>query len=142
MNANLMTKVIEMTKAESKAAGRVGTDAFADLAKLREAYPDFRIEIRTTKSKDGMKGLTVSYMEKYILDHDDEDGTIMAEFRVLRGQEENGKKDDFRKPVSYGELKLWFLAHYPQLETMAKVDEIMARAKDARNKHKLAHKAA
>ena len=38
MKANIMCKVIEMTKVEAKKAGIVGTAEFDQLKELREAY--------------------------------------------------------------------------------------------------------
>ena len=141
MKAIIGTKVIEMNKTEAKAAGRFNSEEFKELSALRDAYPDFRIVIKTTKSKDNMKGLTVKYMEKYISTHDDDDGTIMAEFRVLRGLDEEGNVSEIADAVSYGELKMWFLSVYPEAERL-EVSEILAKAKAAREAQKAARKAA
>ncbi len=142
MRAKFGMKVIEMNKTEAKAAGQVGTREFEELAELRAAYPGFRVVIKTTKSKDNMKGLTVPYMEKYIKAHDDEDGAIMMEFFALRGLDESGNKLEVAQPVSYGELKLWFLSKYPEVEHLEKVNEILAKAKAAREAQKAAKKVA
>lgn len=141
MKAIIDAKVIEMNKTEAKAAGRFNSEEFKELSALRSAYPDFRIVIKATKSKDNMKGLTVKYMEKYISTHDDEDGTIMAEFRVLRGLDEEGKTSEIADAVSYGELKMWFLSVYPEAERL-EVNEILAKAKKIREAQKTARKAA
>ena len=141
MKAIIGAKVIEMNKTEAKAAGRYNSEEFKELNALRVAYPDFRIVIKTTKSKDNMSGLTVSYMEKYISTHDDEDGTIMSEFRTLRGLDENGNKSEIADSVSYGELKMWFLSVYPEAERF-EVSEILAKARAAREAQKAARKAA
>ena len=141
MKAIIGTKVIEMNKTEAKAAGRFNSEEFKELSALRTAYPDFRIVIKATKSKDNMKGLDIQFMEKYISSHDDEDGTIMSEFRLLRGLDENGYKLEIVEPASYGELKMWFLSKYPELERYD-VNEILEKAKKAREAQKAAHKAA
>ena len=78
MKANIMCKVIEMTKVEAKKAGIVGTAEFDQLKELREAYPTFRIEVKASKSKSTMKGLTIPYMKKYIEAHDDAEKTNMT----------------------------------------------------------------
>lgn len=133
MNANMMKKVIEMNKAEAKAAGRVGTSEFEELAELRDAYPGFRVVIKTTKSKDNMKGLTVSYMEKYIKAHDDDDGTILKEFYTLRGLDAAGNAIEFAPAATYGELKMWFLDTYPEVADLNKgVDEILKKVRKNR----------
>ena len=141
MKAIIEAKAIEMNKTEAKAAGRFNSEAFKELAELRAAFPDFRIVVKSTKSKDNMKGLTVSYMEKYISSHDDEDGTIMSEFQMLRGLDEDGNESEIAEAVSYGELKMWFLSKYPEAERF-EVSEILAKAKKAREEQKAARKAA
>ena len=133
MNANFVTKVIEMSKAEAKAAGKVNSNEFAELNTLRAAYPNFRIVIRASKSKDSMKGLDAHYMERYIKAHDDAENTILKEFYTLRGLDENGAKKDLAQAVSYGELKMWFLATYPEVEKMNEaVNTILEQAKAKR----------
>ena len=140
MKANLMKKTIEMSKAEAKAAGRVNTDEFMELAELRAACPGFRIVVKTTKSKDTLKGLTFDYMEKYIKSHDDEDGSIMMEFYTLRGLDENRNKIELTKPAAYAAMKKWFLSKYPEVEHTDKVNEILARAKANREAQKAVKK--
>ncbi len=138
MNANITTSTIYMTKTEAKAAGKVGTDAFKELKALRAEYPTFRIEVKGTKSKDTMKGLTADYMEKFIeariaKNEDEADMDNLQVFYTLRGRDEEGNKVDFAPVVSYGELKMWFLTQYPEVEEMTKtVDDILAQAKAKR----------
>lgn len=143
MKANIEAMVIEMSKAESKAVGKVNSNEFKELADLRAAYPNFRIVIRASKRKDSMKGLTVAYMEKFIKAHDDEDGTILMEFYTLRGLDENGNKVDFTIPAPYGQLKLWFLSKYPTVGQMTEtVNRVIEQAKKNREAQKAAKQAA
>ena len=146
MNANFEKKTIEMTKTEAKAAGKFGTTAFDELAGLRAVYPTFRIVVKASKSNDNMKGLTVDYMKKYIEKHDDEDGSNMKIFNRLRGLNEDGtvkEEKDFARVATYGELKMWFLDTYPEVENMNKtVDDILAKAKKNREAKRQAAKAA
>lgn len=138
MNANITTSTIYMNKTEAKAAGKVNSPEFIELNALRAAYPDFRIEVKTTKSKDSMKGLTAEYMEKFIearieKNEDEVDMTNLQTFYILRGRDEEGNKVALAPVVSYGELKQWFLAQYPEVEEMTKtVDDILAKAKAKR----------
>ena len=46
MNANLMTKKIEMSKNEAKAAGKIGTPEFEELKNYMAMYPGFEIQIK------------------------------------------------------------------------------------------------
>jgi len=143
MKAIIGKKVIEMNKAEAKAAGIYGSATFEELKALRAEFPGFRIEVKASKSKDNMKGLSVPYMKNYIVKHDDEDGTNMAIFNQLRGLDDTGNKVEFARVASYGELKMWFLDTYPEVEDMNKtVDDILAKAKKNREAKRLAAKQA
>lgn len=143
MYANFEKRTIEMTKAESKAAGKVGTTEYETLKELRSENPGFRIVIKASKSRDNMKGLTVAYMKKYIEAHDDEDHSILKKFYSLRGLDENGEEIALARVASYGELKMWFLDTYPEIEDMNKtVDDILERAKKSREAKRQAAKAA
>ena len=46
MNANLMTKKIEMSKSEAKEAGKLNTEKFHELHQLMAAYPGFEVQIK------------------------------------------------------------------------------------------------
>ena len=143
MYANIPSATIILNKTEAKAAGKVNSPEFEELNALRAAYPTFRIVIKATKSKDSMKGLDTNYMKKYIQAHDDEDGTNMRIFNQLRGIYEDGATE-FARVATYGELKMWFLDTYPEVEDMNKaVNDILAKAKKNREaKRQAAAKAA
>ena len=133
MFANYEKKIIEMTKNESKAAGKINTPEYETLKELRSENPGFRIVIKATKSRDNMKGLDANYMEKYIKAHDDEEHTALKEFYSLRGLDENGKKIDFAPVAPYGTLKQWFLTYYPEVAKMNDtVAEILKKAEAKR----------
>lgn len=139
MFANYEKKIIEMTKSESKAAGKVGTTEYETLKELRSENPTFRIVIKASKSRDNMKGLDTNYMERYIKAHDDEEHSILKEFYSLRGLDENGKKIDFAPVAPYGTLKQWFLTYYPEVGKMNDtVNEILKRAEAKRQAAKAA----
>ena len=143
MNANYEKKIIEMTKSESKSAGKVGTTEYEMLKELRSENPTFRIVIKASKSRDNMKGLTVAYMKKYIEAHDDAEKTNMTIFNALRGLDADGNEIELARVASYGELKMWFLDTYPEVENMNKtVDDILAKAKKNREAKRQAAKAA
>ena len=141
MKAIISKQVIEMTKAEAKAAGTYGTAEFEELANLRKEFPNFRIVTKASKSKDNMKGLNTDYMEKYIKAHDkSEDKAVLKEFYSLRGCDEEGKKIDFAPVAPYGTLKQWFLTYYPEVAKMN--DTVAEILKKAQAKREAAAKAA
>ena len=74
------------------------------------------------------KGLTYEYMVKYIEKHDDEDKTIMAAFKSLRGTSEEGQ-DMNAGSTSYKKIKDWFLNTFPEIaEFQKKREEILLEA--------------
>ena len=116
MYANLMTKKIVMTKTEAKAAGKLNSEKFNELHTLRTMYPTFEIEIKASsaKKKTDYKGLTYDYMMKYIEAHDDEEKSIMAEFKMLRATSDEAK-EALAESASYKEIKEWFLKKFPAI---------------------------
>ena len=94
MTINFASKAIEMTKAESKAAGKFGSESYNELTSIMQQFPTFTIQViaRTSAKKSSeFKGLTYSYMEAYITKHDDKNQTIMAEYNMLRGKTEEAE---------------------------------------------------
>ena len=117
MTINYITMTIEMTKAESKAAGKFGTDAYKDLIAALQQFPNYKILVVTraaTKKSGDFKGLTYDYMEKYITSHDDEKKSIMAEYKDLRGESDEAK-DALADSCSYQGIRKWFLEKYPEI---------------------------
>ena len=116
MFTNHMTKKIEMTKTESKAAGKINSEKFNELHTLRTMYPTFEIVIKASaaKKKSDYKGLTYDYMEKYIQAHD-EDQSIMKEYQMLRGLTSEAQ-EALSDSCSFQEIKNWFLAKFPAIE--------------------------
>ena len=136
MNANLMTKKIEMSKNEAKAAGKIGTPEFEELKSYMAIYPGYEVQIKApAKRKVEFRGLTYEYMKNYIKKHDDEDGKIMAEFRELIAQDKKDKVEGSEnlEAAGYLDVKKWFLAKFPEIkkfkeEHSKKVQEILAAA--------------
>lgn len=136
MNANIFSRKIEMTKAEAKAAGKIGSDKYNELRQYMEAYPGFEIQIKAAaKRKVEFRGLTYEYMKSYILKHDDENGTKMAEFRTLIAQDKKDKVEGSEnlEAAGYLDVKKWFLARFPEIREYKekhaeKVQEILAAA--------------
>ena len=143
MNANLMTKKIEMTKTEAKAAGKPNTAEYNTLLELMKNFPGFQIEIVKSAAKkvDRFKGLDYDYMEAYIMSHSKENKKetkpILEVFYELRGLDKDGKKIGMAAAASYGEIKMWFLTQYPEIEKMGEnVNKIIEKTRKARKEMK------
>ena len=136
MNANLMTKKVELTKKDAKAAGKIGTVEFEELKNYLAMYPGFEVQIKApAKRKVEFRGLDYNYMRTYIQKHDDEDGKIMAEFRELIAQDKKDKVEgaEHLEAAGYLDVKKWFLAKFPEIKEYKekhakKVQEILAAA--------------
>ena len=132
MFANLITKKIEMSKTEAKAAGKPNTTEYNALLDLMKNFPGFQMEIvkSTAKKVDRFKGLDYDYMENYIKSHNSE---LLEIFYELRGLDEDGKKVSMAASATYGEVKMWFLTQFPEIEKMGEsVDKIIDAARKAR----------
>lgn len=126
MNIDFNTKTLTLTKKESKMAGKLNSEIYNKIADFRKNFPDYRIIVNTpTKRNDALKGLTYEYMEKYIESHDGAEEN-MKEYRFLRGFE---VKDGVQKTATYGQIRKWFLATYPEIEEYQnKIDKVVNKA--------------
>lgn len=132
MKANIVTSTIEMTKTEAAAAGKLNSAEFADLKQLRETFPTYKIMIvkPAAKKVDHFKGLTLKYMEDYIRRHNKD---VLVEFYKLCGKDESGEKAELAATATYGEIKMWFLTEFPEIEQMSDdVNEIIENARASR----------
>ena len=138
MNANLFSRKIEMTKTEAKAAGKPNTAEYNTLLELMKNFPGFQIEIVKSAAKkvDRFKGLDTNYMENYIKSHKPE---LLETFYELRGLDANGKKVELAAAATYGEIKMWFLTQFPEIEKLGEnVNKIIEEARKAREAQKKA----
>ena len=138
MNANLFSRKIEMTKTEAKAAGKPNTTEYNTLLELMKNFPGFQIEIVKSAGKkaDRFKGLDINYMENYIKSHKPE---LLETFYELRGLDANGKKVELAAAATYGEIKMWFLTQFPEIEKLGEnVNKIIEEARKAREAQKKA----
>ena len=135
MNANLMTKKIEMTKNEAKAAGKIGTPEFETLKNYMLAYPGYEIQIKApAKRKVELKGLDYKYMRAYILKCNKENkADIMEKFNELIANDKKEGKEgsEYLEAAGYLEVRAWFLKQFPEIEKRrddhkAKVQAILA----------------
>ena len=133
---NAKNRTIELSKAFAKAASLFGSEEYRQLQEARRGYPNYRVI--TVKQKGTGKAefakLSFDFMDKYIANHDVSDD-LKAEYRSLRGLDENGVAVDFQI------VKDWFLNNFPEFEKfradrLALLEKIEAEKKkrlEARN---------
>lgn len=69
-------------------------------------------------------------MKQYIESRNQEK---LVEFYTLCGLDESGKKQELAAAASYGELKMWFLEQFPEIEQMSEsIRRIMDRTRETR----------
>ena len=126
---NSKKNTIEITKAFEKAASRFGSDAYNQLRQARNDNPLYSVVVITRKNTSvSYKGLSFDYMRKYISTHDDEDKTIMAEFKDLLGESDEAIAA-CAEALSYGEIKAWFLNKYTEIKKFhARRENLMTNA--------------
>ena len=110
-------KTIVITKKFAQKIGNPLSKEFNDFMELRERLSDFEVVVRETAKRTKrktLKGLNYSFMEQYIARHDDENATIMTEFKKM-----TVKNEDNLATLSYGEVKAWFLEQYPEIAKAA-----------------------
>lgn len=119
LTINERNKTIEMTKKFANAAKRYGSNEYRDLQNARKDYPNYKVVTRSAKRRnDTFKGLTFTYMEKYIKSHGEEN---LIEFYTLCGRDAQGNKimldrNKMIEHASYIEVKEWFLKTYPEIK--------------------------
>lgn len=134
MNANLMSKKIEMTKSEAKEAGKLNTEKFHELRQFMAAYPGYEVQIKApAKRKMELRGLDYKYMRTYILSHDDEDHSKMETFKTLIAQDKKDGKEgsEHLEAAGYLDVREWFLSTFPEIKKTredhkTKVQKILA----------------
>lgn len=126
---NAKNHTIEMNKTTAAAAAKFGTEAYRMLQEARRDNPGYSVITKAKKtSKPVYKGLTFEYMKKYIEKHDDDEKTIMAEFLMLRAEDETSE-ELLADSVSYYEIKEWFFKKFPEIEAFQKKREaILSKA--------------
>ena len=131
ININFQKQTIEMTKTFANSASNYGSEAYNELMNAKRDVPSYSVTIVKTasKKKDSFKGLNLQYMKKYITEKSGTDSEQMKDFNLLCGNTD----DELAAKASFGEIKMWFLTQYPEIEKARQnIDEIIAKAKEAR----------
>ena len=103
---------IYITSAFYKACANIDSAEYRLLQKIKTQNPNFEVEqrrITTNPNKESFKGLTYSFMEKYILIHEGKDSQTMKDYQELRLIGECHS-------VVYQNIKKWFLKKYPDVK--------------------------
>ena len=140
---NHKNNTIEMTKKFYTESCKYGSEAYKALQEVRRDYPGYKpVVAKTKKSGTGMldafKGLTYEYMELYIMKHDDEKQSIMAEFKMLRAEDDLSLAMD-AESESYLTIRNWFLEQYPAVrEFHEKREQVVGNIRMKKEAEKLA----
>ena len=118
---------IILTKKFAKAASILNTPEYTTLMQMRRENPDFTIELREIKKKEGKKSyrnLTYDHMEDYIITREGKDSATYKEFL-------NVKKLSQIQAGPYAYVKSWFLKKYKdEFEKEEETAEALAQKPD------------
>ena len=87
---NEKKRTIEMSKKDYASACKFGTEKYKELQEARRAYPNYRVIAVKSKVSGAnvYKGLTYNFIEKYIMNHDDEEKTAMKRYLGMKDKAE------------------------------------------------------
>lgn len=92
LTLNHKNYTIEMDKKFADASSNPFSEEYAKLQEVRRDYPKYKVAVITRKEKEShTAGLSFEFMELYIEKHDDEEKSIMAEYKLLRAEDETSK---------------------------------------------------
>ena len=112
---------IIITKDFAKKSGIPGSNEYKDLMKIKRENRDYNVVVRTTtKRKDGTSKITTAKMRAYISKHDDDKGSIMAQFNEMV----NEKVGENFNRTSFFAIKKWFFEQYSDLKIHTKNVEV------------------
>lgn len=109
-------RCIVMDRTFFKNSSNIRFEEYGMLQRARQDYPTYTPVIKRIKrnpNKETYKGLTYTYMERYIQIHESSEtvDAVMAEYKELRLISEcHGKAR------RYPAIKRWFLKKYPEIE--------------------------
>ena len=108
---------IIITKDFAKKSGNPNTTEYKDLLKIKSQNRDYTVVVKaTTKRNDRTSKITKAKMRAYISKHDDENGTIMAQFEAMV----NEKVGENFDRTSFFAIKKWFFEQYSDLKSDTK----------------------
>lgn len=122
---NAAKREIVITKAFAKEAEKFRSDAYNELRDAKLENPTYKVVVNKASKRDSMKGLTFKFMEQYV----EKNGTEaqLDEYKTMT------KNEDGIQSMSYGEVKGWFLAYFPEVvEIFKQRDEISKRVKEVK----------
>lgn len=134
---------ILITREFDRASSNPFTKEYKILLKLQRDNPTFDVVIQRGKHRKTIHGnFTIDFMTKYIMSHDDSNGSIMDKFLILRGEKEENEK--FAK-VSHFELQKWFINTFPEIkdrvdDARETTSKLMREAADNAEKHRAERK--
>ena len=95
-----------------------GTQEYTHLQNARKDYPEYSVErkvIKKNSQKEAFKGLTYTYMERY-MDRYNVKESIRQEYQDMRFNVECHS-------VRYPKVKAWFLKTFPEVKNLGTINE-------------------
>ena len=143
MNAPIIDRKAEriiITREFDRLSSVFDTKEYRTLVQLQRNHPNFDVVVQKDKHRKKIQSnFTNEFMAKYIKSHDDNSGSIMDKFLILRGKkEDNGKLTK----VSHFELQKWFIDTFPEIkdrvdDAKETTSKLMREAAENAEKHRV-----
>lgn len=123
MFINHSAHTIEITKAESKAAGIVGSEMDRTLGEQVSRFPAYTVVVvKAKKTRDYLDRINFEFMEAYMKAKGDKEN--LQKFYLKKGCDNNGVEIEYLHKEDFFSIKSWFLEEYKEIKEYA--DEIKA----------------
>ena len=115
LNLNYVNETIEISDAFAKKASTYNSDAYKELNKIKNTFPNYKIiVVKSTAKKSKVKGIGVDFMYNYAMNHERENSA--SEFATLKNVN-----------ASYLAVKSTFFKFYPEFKNFkSKMDWLLA----------------
>ena len=111
MTINFANRTIELTKTEANKAKTYGSAEYTNLQNARKENKGFTVVVITRKASSKNSRVTLEDMRRYISFHDDENGSIMKDFKEKCKKKADGELHG----SNFFAIKKWFFETYPEV---------------------------
>ena len=111
INHEAMT--ITISKKFAQKAGKFGTPEYRQFIEMKKDNEGYRVIVKSIPSNSGaINRITLEDMKKYILAHDDEEGTGMKAFEAKLAEE----VDEDCQHKNFFRIRKWFFEQYKEIK--------------------------
>lgn len=109
-DADHIGKIIYVDIESMERAGQIDNPEFAELVRVRDALPGYKLETREfpKKNKNTYAGLKIAVMQAFIIQYEDTPEKVTNALKELNKK----KAEGLLRGATYGVAKSWFIKNY------------------------------